>query len=224
MGGLYFLLPMFLAIFVSFLVVRAAAIALMMTGLDRHRAVFQALSAFTGTGFTTREAERVINNPVRRTIISWLMILGNAGLVTVMITATTSLISSKGYHLLADTAIIVLGILVMYKIATSKGFLRSWERIVEEKLVKHPAFEEEGAEDLLHLMEGYGLVRFIVTEGSALAGKTIAELREAAGEVTVLGIERGKSWVPNPKGAELFLAGDRVVVYGNLEALNNLSF
>jgi hypothetical protein len=205
-------------------VVRAAAIALMMTGLDRHRAVFQALSAFTGTGFTTREAERVINNPVRRTIISWLMILGNAGLVTVMITATTSLISSKGYHLLADTAIIVLGILVMYKIATSKGFLRSWERIVEEKLVKHPAFEEEGAEDLLHLMEGYGLVRFIVTEGSALAGKTIAELREAAGEVTVLGIERGKSWVPNPKGAELFLAGDRVVVYGNLEALNNLSF
>ena len=64
MRGLYFLLPMFLTIFISFLVVRAAAIAFMLTGLDRHKAIFQALSAFTGTGFTTREAERVTSHPV----------------------------------------------------------------------------------------------------------------------------------------------------------------
>ena len=224
MGGLYFLLPMFLAIFLSFLVVRAAAIALMLTGLDRHKAVFQALSAFTGTGFTTREAERVITHPVRRRIIGWLMILGNAGLVTVMITASTSLMRSKGYSQLAAGAFIVLGIIVIYKIATSRGFIRSWERIVEEKLVKHPAFDEEGVEDLLHFMEGYGLVRLIVTENSPLADKTIADLQEAAGKITVLGIERDKSWVPHPKGTEQFLPGDRAVVYGNLETLNNRSW
>jgi hypothetical protein len=223
-SGLYFLLPMLFTIFISFLIVRAAAIALMMTGLDRHKAVFQALSAFTGTGFTTREAERVTTHPVRRTIITWLMILGNAGLVTVIITATTSLMTSKGYNRLMDAGFIVIGVAVIYKIATSRGFIRSWERIVEDKLVKHPAFEEEGAEDLLHLMEGYGLIRLIVGEESDLAGKTVNELREAAGEVTVLGIERDRSWHPNPKGTEAFIPGDRAVVYGNLHALNNLSF
>lgn len=224
MRGLFFLLPMFLAIIVSYLFVRAAAIALMMTGLDRHKAVFQALSAFSGTGFTTREAERVINHPVRRSIISWLMILGNAGLVAVIITATSSLMTSKGYNLPITVAILVLGLALTYKIATSRGFIRSWERLVEEKLVKHPAFEEEGAEDLLHFMEGYGLVRLRVTEESPLTGRTIAELREAAGKITVLGIERGKDWISNPKGPEAFAAGDRVVVYGHLDTLNNLSF
>lgn len=223
-SGLYFLLPMLFTIFISFLVVRAAAIALMMTGLDRHKAVFQALSAFTGTGFTTREAERVTTHPVRRTIITWLMILGNAGLVTVIITATTSLMTSKGYSRLMDAGFIVLGVTVIYKIATSRGFIRSWERIVEDKLVKHPAFEEEGAEDLLHLMEGYGLVRLIVGEESDLEGKTVKELREAAGEVTVLGIERDRSWIPNPKSPDIFRTGDRVVIYGNLKALENISF
>ena len=53
---------------------------------------------------------------------------------------------------------------------------------------------------------------------------SISELREAAGKVTVLGIEREKSWLPNPRGPEEFANGDRVVVYGNLEALNNISF
>lgn len=60
MDGLYFLVPTLLVIFVSFLIVRAAAIALMMTGMDRKRAVFQALSAFSGTGFTTKEAESIV--------------------------------------------------------------------------------------------------------------------------------------------------------------------
>jgi hypothetical protein len=223
MRGFYFLLPMFLAIFISMLVVRAAAIALMLTGLDRHKAIFQALSAFTGTGFTTREAERVINHPVRRSIISWLMIFGNAGLVAVIITATSSLMGSKGYNLPLTVVIIVVGLVLIYKVATSAGFIRSWERIVEERLVKHPAFEEEGAEDLLHFMEGYGLVRLIVTEASSLSGKTIGEVRESVDKITVLGIERGKTWLSNPKGTERFAAGDRVVVYGNLETLNSLS-
>ena len=59
MDGLYFLVPTLLVIFVSFLIIRAAAVALMMTGMDEKKAKFQALSAFSGTGFTTKEAESV---------------------------------------------------------------------------------------------------------------------------------------------------------------------
>jgi hypothetical protein len=43
MGGFYFLLPFLFVILVSFLIIRAAAIALMMTGMDEKRAKFQAL-------------------------------------------------------------------------------------------------------------------------------------------------------------------------------------
>ena len=95
MAGEFFLIPMLLIISVSYLVVRAASVMLMRTGLEEKRARFQALSAFTGTGFTTKEAELVVNHAQRRKIVTWLMILGNAGLATVIVTATSSLVTRK---------------------------------------------------------------------------------------------------------------------------------
>ena len=222
MDGLYFLVPTLLVIFVSFLIIRAAAIALMMTGMDRQRAVFQALSAFSGTGFTTKEAESVVNNPVRRRIISWLMILGNAGIVVVIIAATSSLVTSKGYQLPINVLILLVGIYLIYRVATHKGFIRRWESFVEDKLVKSSTFEEGATEDLLHLIEGYGLVRAIIAEGSSLVGSSLADSKLTEKELMVLGIERGKVWIPIPKAKEIIQEGDRLVVYGPLEVLKSL--
>ncbi len=42
----------------------------MMTGLSWDAASFQSYSAFFGVGFTTREAELVVNHPIRRRIIT----------------------------------------------------------------------------------------------------------------------------------------------------------
>lgn len=219
MTGIYFLFPTLLAIFVSFLVVRAAAIALMMTGLDRNRAVFQALSAFTGTGFTTTEAERVVRHPMRRKIISWLMILGNAGIVTVIVATTTSLATSEGLRLPINIVILFIGILIIYKVATSAGFVRKWEKYIERKLVKAAIFEEAPVEDLLHLIEGYGLVRAIIKEGSPLAGRPLSELRAGEKGILFLGIERVREWIPTPRATETIQVGDRLVIYGPLDAL-----
>jgi uncharacterized oligopeptide transporter (OPT) family protein len=222
MNGLYFLLPTLLVIFVSFLIVRAAAVALMMTGMTETRARFQALSAFTGTGFTTKEAESVVNHPLRRKIISWLMILGNAGIVVVIITATSSLVTSKGYQLPINVLILLVGIYLIYRVATHKGFIRRWESFVEDKLVKSSTFEEGATEDLLHLLEGYGLVRVIIAEGSSLVGSSLADSKLTEKELMVLGIERGKAWIPIPKAKEIIQEGDRLVVYGPLEVLKSL--
>jgi len=109
--------------------VRAAAIALMMTGMDEKRARFQALSSFSGTGFTTKEAEFVLNHPVRRRIITWLMILGNAGIVTVIVTATSSFATSKGYKLPINVLILLIGIYVIYRVVTRKKLMRRWRAL-----------------------------------------------------------------------------------------------
>ena len=219
MGGLYFLLPTLLVVFVSFLVVRAASIALMMTGMDEKKARFQALSAFSGTGFTTKEAEVVVNNSLRRRIITWLMLLGNAGIVTVIVTATSSLATSRGYQLSVNFLILLGGIYLVYKIATHKGFIRRWESFIEGKLIKSYAFEESATEDLLHLLEGYGLVRTIVKENSPFIGNSISESKLTEKGLLVLGIERGKNWIPIPKAKEAIEEDDRLVVYGPLEVL-----
>jgi len=209
-------------IFVSFLIVRAAAIALMMTGMSEKKARFQALSAFTGTGFTTKEAESVVNNPLRRRIISWVMILGNVGIVTVIITATSSLVTSEGYLLSINVVGLLVGISVIYKIASHKGFIRRWESYIEDKLVKSHAFEESTTEDLLHLREGYGLLRAIIREDSTFIGSSLSESRLTEKGLMVLGIERGKSWISLPNVKETIQEGDKIVVYGPLEVLKAL--
>jgi hypothetical protein len=223
MAGMYFLLPTLLVIFVSFLVVRAAAIALMMTGMDEKRAKFQALSAFSGTGFTTKEAEYVINHPKRRRIITWLMILGNAGIVTVIVTATSSLVRSGGYQLPMYILLLAVGIFIIYRIVTNRGFIRRWEGFIEDKFVQSRTFEEDVTEDLLHFIEGYGLVRIIVAEDSPLAGSSLAEHKLTERDILILGIERGKNWIPIPKATEIIEDGDKVVAYGALKVLKRIA-
>ncbi|MDH5744063.1 MAG: TrkA C-terminal domain-containing protein [Candidatus Aminicenantes bacterium] len=222
MSGMYFLFPTLLAILFSFLVVRGAAVALMMTGMEKKKARFQALSAFSGTGFTTKEAEFVVNNPQRRKIITWLIIFGNAGIVTVIVAATSSMATSRGYQLPINIVILAVGIFLIYKIATYKKFTRYWEKFIENKLIKSPVFEEATTEDLLHFLEGYGLVKKIVGEKSGLVSKTLAKSHLREKGAVVLGIEREKSWIPVPKANEVIKRGDRLVVYGPLNALRDI--
>jgi len=222
MTSFYFLVPTLLAIFVSFLVVRAAAVALMMTGMEWKRARFQALSAFSGTGFTTREAESVINHPTRRKIVSWLMILGNAGVVAVIVTATSSLATSHGFELPINAFVLAVGIFVIYKIASHKRFTKKWERFIEKKLIKSPVIEESTIEDQLHFLEGYGIVKKIVGTESPLIGSSLAEWKLNEKGVLVLGIERGMNWLPIPKSSVVIEEDDRLVVYGPHKMLKEL--
>jgi hypothetical protein len=221
MSGIYFLFPTLLAILVSFLFVRAASVALMMTGLDKNKARFQALSAFSGTGFTTKEAESIVNHPQRRKIVRWLMMGGNAGIVTVIVVATSSMVTSQGYQLPMNFLILIIGILLIYKLAKIRGFTRKWEHFIEKKLIKSPAFEESATEDLLHFLEGYGLVKKIILEESPLKGKSLAEAKLSEKGILVLGIERDKNWIPTPKASEIIKNGDDLVVYGPLKVLKS---
>ena len=89
-------LTIFVLLSLSVFVIRVAAVALRLTGLDDSSARFQALSAFTGTGFTTIESEAIVNYPVRRKVVSLLMIVGNLGLVSVFATLVVSLVQTEG--------------------------------------------------------------------------------------------------------------------------------
>jgi hypothetical protein len=66
MSGIVGIIALLTVLVLSLLITRVATVALTMTGLSQEAARFQARSAFTGTGFTTKEAEDVVNHPVRR--------------------------------------------------------------------------------------------------------------------------------------------------------------
>lgn len=219
MEGLYFLAPTLLAILLSMLFVRAGAIMLVLTGMRYEQAKFQALSAFTATGFTTREAERVVNHPVRRRIISILMIGGYAGVATVIVGATTTFATSSSQTLPKAALILALGILVIYLLARSSGLMGRWEAFVERLLRHRLFFEFEPVEELLHLADGYGLVKLEVGEESPLLGQTITEIGMVFKGVLILGVERDRSWLPARTMREALQLGDELVIYGHLQRM-----
>jgi hypothetical protein len=129
-----------IALAVSFIAVRLGAVAFELTGLEWSMATFQAVSCFTGTGFTTRESELITSNPQRRKIAGVLIIIGHAGFVTLVATfanslspnlfsagSTTSLwqgIFSPGSVPLVNLGIIIIAIFVIYKVTKYSGFDR----------------------------------------------------------------------------------------------------
>src|SRR3954447_8896033 len=76
------LLSVFAVLGISVIATRVGAAALVLTGLSRDVAHFQARSAFLGVGFTTTESEAIVNHPVRRRIAGGLIVVGNVGIVS----------------------------------------------------------------------------------------------------------------------------------------------
>ena len=217
MSGTYLVLPTLLTILVSVLAVRAGAIALTMTGMHYSQARFQALSAFSGTGFTTHAAESVVNHPARRRIVSWLMLLGNAGIVVVIVTATSSFVNTNVGSVSLNVGLLMLGVAVIYVVATRTGLARRWELFVERRLARSAVFDDEPAEELLHIAEGYGLMTVTFSESVSHADRTSSTEVLALAGYPVVGIDRAGKWLATPTLDEKLIPGDRVVVYGRLQ-------
>ena len=146
---------------ISFIIVRVGAIAFQLTGLEWSLAKFQSLSCFTGTGFTTKEAELITGNPQRRRIASVLMVLGNAGLVILVATFASSLIPTKDTLLsklsrsllpfdippflvvFVNLALIIVGVFVVYKVFTNKKVTSRLTSFLRKKIVKREIAKRE---------------------------------------------------------------------------------
>ncbi|MGU5624167.1 hypothetical protein ACV1CY_12725 [Aeromonas caviae] len=80
---------------ISSTIVRVAAVFLEHTGISRDVARVQAMSALSGTGFTTSESELILQTPERRRILVILMITGSVGLASVVATVVVGAFGIK---------------------------------------------------------------------------------------------------------------------------------
>jgi len=83
-------LTLFLLLALSLTIVRAAGVALRLTGVPQPVARFQAISALTGAGYTTSEAEALMQHPTRRRILMLLMLTGHLGVVSLASTCQSA--------------------------------------------------------------------------------------------------------------------------------------
>lgn len=211
---------------VSLLVTRMATIALIHTGLSRESAKFQALSAFTGAGFTTNESEHVVNHPVRRRILMNLMLVGNAGIVTTISSLILACLSLEGSMMENswNLGLLGLGLGCLLLLALSRWFDRQFSQVVGWTLSKFTQLDVKDYDSLLQLSGAYRVAELYVDPEDWLASGTLGELKLRDEGVNCLGVQKGDgSYEGNPKGDTRLEPGDTVILYGrslDLEALD----
>jgi len=211
-----------IAILVSFIVVRIGGFALELTGIEPDVARFQALSAFSGTGFTTREAERVVGNKTRRRIVTILIILGNAGTVTVIATLVASFTQVSGYTwFFIRLAIIVGGIFGLYQLIIRSNVGRripAWlQRPVMNRILRGAPVVEE----IFHVEKDWAISLALIKGSSKSIGLSVADIT-AEGDIEILGIERAGSYLTRPDREEKIVEGDRLLVYANRKSVKQI--
>lgn len=218
------LISLFLVVFLSIFITRIATVALVHTGLSVESARFQARSALTGTGFTTTEAEAVINHPVRRRIIMTLMLVGNAGLVTVISSLILTFVGGQSETSIAlKLVFLAVGLALLIWMAFSRWFDRHLSRLIDWALRRWVNLDTRDYVSLLHLSGDYRLVELLIQPGDWIEGLRLMDARPRNEGVMVLGVKNAEgAYIGTPSGETVVAAGDTLVLYGRTAALSQL--
>ncbi len=209
-------------ILISFIAVRIGAFALHLTGMDPDVAAFQALSAFSGTGFTTSEAERVVRHKSRRRVISILIILGNAGLVAIVASLVASFTQVTGYSwFFIRIAIMIAGIYLLYRLIIRSRLVNGLLDRLREPLLKRIVIEAPPFEEILHIGGEWGVNLVTIPKDSRYVGAPVADITAAA-DVEVLGIDRADAFISRPDGDVEIKGMDRLLVFGTTQSMKKL--
>ena len=212
-----------IVIIISFLIIKVGSIALRMTGIDKESANFQSLSAFTGTGFTTFEAEDVVNYHNRRRVIKILMLLGNVGIVSIITMLILSFSGGDISQTVAKLGLIGLVILAIVIFSAAHGLESFVDNFIAKRLARFTQFSMGSFHEMLKLTHGYGVAEIVVPGDHELAGKRLFESDLRSSDIIVLAIKRRAVLVPAPRADELIEADDKLICFGLLENISRVT-
>lgn len=157
-----------------------------------------------------------------------LMLLGNAGIVTVISSLFLSLEPTEESNHVTDQT--WFRILVMLSGLAGLSFLAysSWldqkiSRLISFMLGKYTDIEVRDYAGLLHLTGNYVVGELTVQDDDWLANRKLMEMRLSEEGILVLGIERSDgTYIGAPRGHNELSSGDTLLLYGQAASLKNL--
>jgi K+/H+ antiporter YhaU regulatory subunit KhtT len=224
MLGIIGIFAFIIVLSLSLIITRIATIALTLTGLSTQASRFQARSAFTGTGFTTDESREVVEHPVRRKIIMWLMVARSAGFLTIILTLILSFATSgTAQDNLIKLFALLGGVVILWVLSVNDLVEKALNRWIARALKKYTDLDTRDYEGLLKLHGDYSVQEINLKQGDWLVGKKLSESKLTAEGISVLGIYREDgSYVGAPSGPTDLLKGDKLILYGRDQSLKNL--
>jgi hypothetical protein len=211
-------------IVMSLLITKVGAVALALTGISQEAARFQARSAVSGAGFTTSESERVVDHPARRQVISLLILLGGAGLLSSVATIVLSFAGDNSARTnLARAGVLAAGLVVVWLVTRSQRFDRVLTHVIQRVLCTTTDLEVRDYASLLHVRDGWTITELQVQDEDWVADEQLRQLDLPEEGVLVLGIHRTDGrWIGAPTGETRVRPGDTAVLYGRRDTIAEL--
>ncbi len=217
-------LIIFIILFVLILLlIEILSIVLKLTGLELNKARFQVISILTHTGFTTRESELIVQHPTRRRIASALMIISYVAQIT-LITLLFNVLTQASQNILGTAIALSIMMLFVIVVTQSKYLSERFDKVTE-KLLKNKIKKMNSngrIEQVLNLSPEFSIYELIVDTESFICDKTLQELQMKEHYIQILKIDRGSEMIDFPRADTRVLAGDRMIVYGKIDALTQL--
>lgn len=208
----------------SIMVTRIAAVALRMTGVPDGVARFQARSAFTGAGFTTTESETVVNYPIRRKIIGFLMLLGNLGFISLLGTVTVTFLRTNAEtSAMAEQVLWLAGTLILlWFIAINPLADKIMCGLIGYLLRRATRLGESRINRLLQLADGYSLDSYQVVEGAPAIGTSIGVL--LGDDPCLVGLRRADGQYHHKPDSSTILASGDMLFYAAKDQADSSPF
>lgn len=218
------IVSLLLVVAVSMLITRIAAMALVLTGLSQESARFQARSALSGVGFTTREAESVVNHPVRRRIIMSLMLIGSISFPTVIAALGVSLfVTFQAEEWWWPLLMLGAGLLILHALGRSRWAQKRLNVLLARALRNWTDLDLRDYVALLQLQHGFAVGEMLVEPGDWLCSRSLRDAALSREGVLVLGIQRADGTFSGaPGGGHVIQAGDTLLLYGRIPRLQEL--
>ena len=145
---------LFLMIFL--IIVDFFAILFRLTGVPIEKARFQVTSLLTGTGFTTKESEIIVQHPTRRKLAIWLMGFSYASTATI-ISFAVNIITSSVIDVGSIAVIVLFIIFVLFFHKSS--LLEKFENKIEKFIVQSKIWDKINSKHLTLITntKGFGV-------------------------------------------------------------------
>lgn len=216
----------FLIIFtiIFLFLVELLCILFKLTGLQDYKARFQVISILTGTGYTTKESELIMQHKKRRELAQWTMILGYIGLAT-FIPFFMTFIAEFIIDELKIRAIILLGafLFLLITIIRNKRIIMWIDKRIECLLINNKVKNNnKHLWKLISRSHGFGIYNILVDEECKIIGKTLLESKLSEKEIILLNVDRGDDFFSFPKADFILKEQDNIVIYGKVENIKKI--
>jgi hypothetical protein len=197
--------------------------ALIATGVPPDIASFQARSALSTTGFTTDEAENVVNHQMRRKILATTMFVGSLGTPTLVVTVLVGFMAPGPGSTMERSLVTVAGlagiILILLNRPVRHRLVAVGQRYTSKRLI--PAVGAR-ATVLLELDADYEVEALQIVSDPDETVRGLRGLEQTMPGLRVLGVRRGSEYFGEPPVDVTLAAGDELIVYGRRDRLDEL--